>query len=63
MTRPPRRTSSSTHRAVDRLARDMDGLARVLHRRLGHARRWDPHACRAPRRNGTASASEGGVGG
>ena len=61
MTRPPRRTSSSTVRAADRLALDPDALARTLARRIGWARRWDPHACPAPRRQGAAMASGSGV--
>lgn len=58
MTRPPRRTSSSTVRAADRLALDRDALARTLARRIGWARRWDPDARPAPRRGGAAAALE-----
>ncbi|MEI6341160.1 MAG: hypothetical protein WCR07_04325 [Verrucomicrobiota bacterium] len=59
--RPTRRTPASTVRAVDSIARDLDGLARVLQRRVGHARRWDPQERPAPRRRGPATASESGV--
>ena len=62
-TRPTRRVSASTVAAVDRIAQDLDGLARVLQRRVGHARRWDPQERPAPRRYGPATASEGEVAG
>jgi len=57
-TRPPRRASASTVRAADRLAADRAQLHRTLARRIGWARRWDPHACPVPRRQGAAKASE-----
>lgn len=61
-TRPNRRVSGSTHRAADRLAQDPAALARTLARRIGWARRWDPHQRPVPRRQGAAVAPEGEVG-
>lgn len=61
-TRPTRRVSGSTVRAVERLALDPATLARVLSRRVGWARRWDPHQRPVPRRQGAALASGSGVG-